>query len=85
MISRTCFAEAKFNVERKLAELGIPLDPRLLQIGLHGNGRSVTIVHPSKPGWAVIENFALPDVINNPADLDADFYRAQFEQQPEAH
>lgn len=79
------FAQAKFAIERMLAELGVPLDSRLLRIGLDGEGRHVTIIHPSRKDWFVISQFILPEPIDNPGNFDASPYVAEFAASSIAH
>ena len=77
------FAEAQFAIERKLAELRVPLDPRRLRIG-PADDNSATIVHPTKEGRFVIARFMLPGVVN-PWEFDAAAYVAQFKFKSVAH
>ena len=77
------FAEAQFSIERKLAELGVPLEPRRLRIGL-ADDDNATILHPTKEGRFVIARFMLPVVVN-PWEFDAAAYVAQFKCKSVAH
>ena len=79
------FAQAKFAIERRLSELGVALDLSRLQIGLDGEGKHVTIIHPTRDGWIVISQFLLPEPIDNPGHFDASPYVAAFAASPIAH
>ena len=77
------FAEARFAIERSLAELGVPLEPRRLRIGL-ADDDNATILHPTKEGRFVIARFMLPVVVK-PWDFDRAHYIAQFKSKSAAH
>ena len=68
------FAEAWFAIERKLAELGVPLDPRRLLIALADDYLNVTLAYPTEPGRFAVSRFKLPYA----GDFDAAAYIAQF-------
>ena len=70
------FAEAQFAIERTLAKVGVPLDPRSLRIGV-GDDKYATIVHPIKHDSFAVAQFRLPAAVH-PADFDAAAYVAQF-------
>ncbi len=84
MKSRMCFAQAKFCIERQLAELGKALNPRLLEIGLCEDNRGVIIYHPDGAEHWVTSCFELPVAID-PDEFDAAAYVAQFECKLIAH
>ena len=69
------FAEAQFAIERKLAELGVPLEPRRLLFALADDHRNVTIAYPTQPGRFAISRFKL----QHAGDIDAAAYVAKFE------
>ena len=79
------FAQAKFAIERGLTELGVPLDPRRLEIGINGDGSRVTIIHPTRNDRILIAQFILPEPIDNPGKFDSAPYVAQFECKPVSH
>ena len=54
------FAEAQFAIERKLAVLGVPLEPRRLLICLADDRLNVTLAYPTEPGRFAVSRFKLP-------------------------
>ena len=76
--NRTTFAEAKFCIERQLAELGKALDPRQLEIGLCEDNRGVIIYHPDGNEHWVTSGFDFAIAID-PEEFDAAYFVAQFE------
>ena len=75
------FAEAKFKLERQLVELGLRLDPGVVEIGLGEDCRGVTIWHPGGDEHWVYSSFNLPVAID-PKEFDADYFAKQFIDQP---
>ena len=73
------FQEAKFALERKLAEIGVPLDLSRLKIGPAADDNFATMIHPTKQeGRFVVSRFMLPSAVP-PWDFDTAAYFRQFE------
>ncbi len=82
--NRMTFAEARFCIERQLAELGKTVDPRQLEVGLCEDNRGVIIYHPDGAEHWVTSCFELPVAID-PDEFDAAFYVAEFTAPPIFH
>ena len=76
----TTFAEAKFNLERQLVELGVRLDPGAVEVGLCEDNIGVIIYHPDGSDHWVTTGFDFAVAID-PEEFDEAYFVAQFTDQ----